>query len=124
MNDSQKALQDLLQAAAGGDSRFPPGSRYHGVGVTTRENVDGRLVAHLKRRLVPPPEEFETLEEHEVRQGDRLDNLAARHLGDPERFWQLCDANGVLNPAELEEVGRRLRVTPPRGVPGHGGLDG
>lgn len=51
--------------------------------------------------------------------GDRLDNLAAQYLGDPELFWRLCDANSALHPEELtERVGRRLRVTLPEGIPG------
>jgi hypothetical protein len=54
-----------------------------------------------------------------VAQGDRLDNLAARYLGDPEQYWRLCDANRALRPDELiETVGRQLRITLPQGVPG------
>ena len=52
-------------------------------------------------------------------QGDRLDNLAARYLGDPEQFWRLCDANGAMRPDELTQTSaRRLRITLPEGVPG------
>ena len=47
--------------------------------------------------------------------------LAARHLGDPELWWRLADANGVTDPATLAEpVGRMLRVTLPADVPGGG----
>jgi nucleoid-associated protein YgaU len=47
-------------------------------------------------------------------QGDRLDNLAARYLGDPEQFWKICDANNVLRPDELtEEIGRVVRIALP-----------
>ena len=52
------------------------------------------------------------------RQGDRLDNITAEYLGDPEQFWRICDANATLHPAELEEVGRRLRITLSEGIPG------
>ena len=53
--------------------------------------------------------------------GDRLDSLAARYLGDPELYWLLADANGVLRPDELlEEAGRRIAITLPEGVPGTG----
>lgn len=58
------------------------------------------------------------MQEHAVTQGERLDNINARYLGDPEQFWRLCDANGVLHPRELEEVGRILRITLPEGIPG------
>jgi len=50
---------------------------------------------------------------------DRLDNIAAHYLGDPEQFWRLADANNAMRPEELtEEVGRRLRVTHPEGMTG------
>ena len=62
---------------------------------------------------------FALLLEHTVTEGDRLDNIAARYLGDPEQFWRICDANGVMRPDELTEtVGRRLRITMPEGIPG------
>jgi hypothetical protein len=42
---------------------------------------------------------------------DRLDLIAARSLGDPQAFWQVCDANKCLNPFDLTaEVGRVLRI--------------
>ncbi|MET1027868.1 MAG: LysM domain-containing protein, partial [Dongiaceae bacterium] len=70
------------------------------------------------RRFVPPPERFAVLQEHLVQQGDRLDNVTARYLGDPEQFWRLCDANGVLRPNELMDTPqRRIRITLPEGVP-------
>ncbi len=124
MNDPQKSIQELLQPNGASSLRFPPTSRYHGVGVKVKVTPDGRSIAYLKRRLVPAPERFELLTEHEVKQGERLDNITAKHLGDPEQFWQVCDANGVLRPAELEEPGRRLRITLPEGIPGNGGADG
>jgi hypothetical protein len=58
------------------------------------------------------------LQEHRVQQADRLDNIAARYLGDPEQFWRLCDANGVLRPeALIETIGNRIRITLPEGIP-------
>jgi hypothetical protein len=59
------------------------------------------------------------LQEHVVVQGDRLDNITARYLSDPEQFWRVCDANAAMRPDELtEEPGRRLRITLPEGLPG------
>lgn len=98
---------------------FPPTSRYHNIGTATLEMSDGKTVIYLKRRFVPAPERFAPLQEHVVVQGDRLDNVTARYLGDPEQFWRVCDANGAMRPDELtEEIGRRLRVTLPEGIPG------
>ena len=48
----------------------------------------------------------------------RLDNLTNLYLGDPEQFWQLCDANNAKHPDELETIGRQIRITLPEGIPG------
>lgn len=98
---------------------FSPGSRYHGLPLRTRRADDGREIVYVSRRFVPPPEDLSLLRLHEVVEGDRLDHLAARYLGDPELFWRLADANRAMRPAELAaELGRRLRVTLPEGVQG------
>lgn len=97
---------------------FPQNSRYYTTETTTLTK-DGRTIVYLKRRFVPPPERFATLEEHVVTAGERLDNITAQHLGDPEQFWRVCDANAALRPEELtEELGRRIRITLPEGIPG------
>ena len=115
MNDP---LQALLQGPAK-PSQFPPNSRYRGIDTSTWTRADGRTLVYLRRRFVPPPERFALLQEHTVVEGDRLDNLAAKYLGDPEQFWRLCDANGAVRPEELTEIaGRILRITWPEGIPG------
>lgn len=102
-----------------GSAAFPVTSRYHGVETAKLEGEDGKTVVYLRRRFVPSPERFELLQEHTVTQGDRLDNITARYLGDPEAFWRICDANGAMRPDELTEtIGRRLRITLPEGIPG------
>jgi hypothetical protein len=101
--------------------RYPPTSRYFGIEITTFTRPDGTTVAYLKRRFVPPPERFELLQEVVVARGDRIDTIAARALGDPEQYWRICDANNAMRPAELEQVGRRLRITLPEGIPGPAG---
>jgi len=98
---------------------FPPTSRYFGIETTTIETRDGKSYAYLRRRFVPQPERFTTLQEHVVVQRDRLDNVTARYLVDPLQFWRVCDANRAMRPEELtEEIGRRLRITMPEGIPG------
>jgi phage tail protein X len=112
-------LQALLQTGVLKTTLFSPTSRYHGIATATLEVTEGKPIVYLRRRFVPPPERFALLQEYTVAQGDRLDNLAAHYLGDPEQFWRLCDANGGLRPDELTEiVGRRLRITLPEGIPG------
>ena len=98
---------------------FPPTSRYFGIETTTIETEDGKIHAYLRRRFLPQPENFTTLQEHVVVQGDRIDNVTARYLGDPLQFWRVCDANRAMRPEELtEEIGRRIRITLPEGIPG------
>ena len=112
------SVEALILAGAAA-SRFPPNSRYHGVETRTTTLPDGRTVVHLRRRFVPRASELSLLHTFRVVEGDRLDNLAAAHLDDPELFWRLCDANGALRPDDLTvSVGRELRVTLPRGTPG------
>jgi hypothetical protein len=94
---------------------FEPTSRYHDI-ETVKMTVTGsrgepRVVSYKRRRFVPPGSTMTTLVEHTVVQGDRLDNLAARYVGDPEQFWRICDANDVLRPEELTgEVGCGIRI--------------
>ena len=98
---------------------FPPTSRYYNVETVTLETTGGKTIVYLKRRFVPAPDRFVLLQEHVVTQGERLDNITATFLGDPEQFWRVCDANGAMRPEELAEtVGRRLRITLPEGIPG------
>lgn len=113
-------LEALLAAGAVPTTSFPPTSRYAGTGVTAHDPGDGSPpVAHLRRRLCPRPEVFALLYEVRVVEGDRRDLLATQHVGDPELWWRLADANGVVDPRALTDVvGRRLRVTLPEGVPG------
>ncbi|WP_380874670.1 hypothetical protein ACFB49_00520 [Sphingomonas sp. DBB INV C78] len=96
---------------------FPPESRYHGVPVRTIAGPDGRQIAYLARRFSPDPDRFATLSVQIVPEGQRLDQAAARLIGDPEQFWALCDANGAIWPEELEVADGRIRVTLPADVP-------
>ena len=98
---------------------FPATSRYYAVETATLETAEGKTVRYLRRRFVPSPDRFTLLQEHLVTQNDRLDNITARYLGDPEQFWRVCDANGAMRPDALTEtIGRRLRITLPEGIPG------
>jgi hypothetical protein len=96
---------------------FQPGSRYEEVETATIEVAmpDGstRTVAYKRRRFIPPAEGLTALVEHTVAAGERLDLIAATYLGDPAEFWRLCDANGVMRPAELEETGRTIVIALP-----------
>src|SRR6185369_412514 len=117
MTDPNQALQDLLSPVALRTTLFPPSSRYYGIDTATLETSDGTTLIYLRRRFVPSPERFALIREHVVTEGERLDNITARYLGDPELFWRICDANRAMRPEELTEaIGRRLRITWPEGL--------
>lgn len=98
---------------------FPANSRYHGLGTETIVDEDGNETIYLKRRFVPNAKELEEVQLHSVIEGDRLDNLAFKYLGDPELFWRICDGNSTIDPQKLtEEIGAQLRITLPQGMGG------
>lgn len=93
---------------------FARTSRYFPLRTKRWTTGDGREVCYVERRFVPATPPRLVLAEHVVADGDRLDNVAAKYLGDPEQFWRLCDANGALHPEELTaEPGRRIRIPLP-----------
>ena len=97
---------------------FDPTSRYDSLKTVkiTITGSDGleRVVAYKPRRFLPAVGAAPTLVEHTVTQGERLDNITARYLGDPTLFWRVCDANLVLRPDELEAVGRVIEIVLPQ----------
>jgi hypothetical protein len=113
-------IQALLAAGALPPSGFPPNSRYAATPILVYDHNDERdPVPYLARRLVPPLDRLATLGEHAVVQGDRLDLLAARYLGDCELWWRIADANLAGHPDELTAtVGRWLRIAAEPGHPG------
>ncbi|MDV7390903.1 hypothetical protein RZS08_06110 [Arthrospira platensis SPKY1] len=88
-------------------------SRYYGIetAVYTPPSTPDREIIYLRRRFLPPVANSIPAGEHSVGQGERLDNITAAALGDPEQFWRLCDANNAMHPNELTtEIGRRLII--------------
>jgi len=85
-------------------------SRYYGIETAKWLRADGQEIVYLLRRFLPDPSEIDVLSEHEVTEGDRLDNITARYLVDPEQFWRICDASNAMNPEELAIVGKRLKI--------------
>jgi hypothetical protein len=96
---------------------FESSSRYSSLETATCTLPDGRIVAYKRRRFLPRGEEMDLLVEVTVTEGDRLDLIAARTLGDPEIFWRVCDANDAMNPFDLvedSEIGHKVRVPIPQ----------
>ncbi|WP_028580792.1 hypothetical protein [Desulfogranum japonicum] len=122
MSDPRAAMLQMLQTGGLAPTYVAGNSRYSGIDIATLETDQEEPVSYFRRRFCPQPEDLALLNEHQVVQGDRLDNLAAQYIGDPEQFWQICDANCAMEPEELlEQIGRRLRITLPQGVPGGNG---
>ena len=96
---------------------FDPSSRYYDLETATlkvsNSEIQPREIRYVRRRFIPRSENATTLLEHTVTEGERLDNITARYLGDPTQFWRICDANNVLRPEELEEIGRTLKISLP-----------
>jgi hypothetical protein len=97
---------------------FEPASRYYALETKklTVRDADGTTheIAYKARRFITHDERTaKQLVEHTVRPGERLDNISARYLGDPEQFWRLCDANNVLDAQELEVADRIIKITLP-----------
>jgi hypothetical protein len=114
-------LQTLMQMGVIPSVNFPTDSRYYGSSTLSYTAPNGQTFTYLARRIVPQPgaPNYATVAQHTVNQGDRLDLLAAKYLGDPLIFWLICDANGAIRPNELVETpGSVLNITMPQGVPG------
>jgi hypothetical protein len=98
---------------------IPPTSRYYGIEIASIATPDGEQVPYLRRRFLPPSASFAPLSEHVVSDGERMDLIAARELGDAEAYWRICDANDAMRPDDLTvPIGRRLSITLPQGIPG------
>ena len=111
-------LQLILQQTGNATSHFSPTSRYYGIAVKVIETENQGKVAYVRRRFISPPENFQLLQEHTVKQGERLDNITHQYLGDPEQFWRICDANAAMHPNELTDtLGEKIRITLPEGIP-------
>lgn len=111
-------IQAMFEAGVVERTDFPPESRYHGIPTTQITGADGTVHTYLQRRFAPQADAFFTLRLRRTLQGERLDQIAAVEIGNPEAFWMLCDANGSLWAEELETPGAAVRITLPEGVPG------
>jgi hypothetical protein len=94
---------------------FDHTSRYYNLEVATLLLPNGRTVSYVRRRFLPQGEDLPLLAEVSVAQGERIDIVANRTLGDPLVFWRICDANNAMDPQDLTaEPGRLLRVPLPQ----------
>ena len=98
---------------------FTTNSRYASLPVLQWTAPDGTQISYVSRRFLPPADQYQLLILHTVTDTDRLDNVTAQYLDDPQQFWRICDANEVMSPFELTAtVGGTIRITLPQGIPG------
>jgi len=113
-----QALVSMITAAAGTGAPTLASSRYCGSPTLPWTLPAGTKVMYLARRILPQPGIYQAVQRHVVVEGDRLDNLAARFLGDPLLYWMICDANNCTDPDALTaEVGRSIVMPLSSGVP-------
>ncbi len=94
---------------------FEQTSRYYAIEQVIFTGADGREIGYVRRRFLPDAASAVVLAEHTVTQDERLDQITAHYLGDPEQFWRLCDANNAMNPEELTaQIGRKLVIPLPQ----------
>jgi nucleoid-associated protein YgaU len=106
------ALSALIASAGGTGGPAAPSSRYYGAGVEELTLPDGPPVRYLVRRIIPQSSVYSSTVSYVITEGDRLDNLAQRFLGDPALYWMICDANGVTDPDELTAQAGQAIVIP------------
>ncbi len=88
---------------------FSKSSRYARVGEYQVTGGDG--VPHLCKKIRFIPASTGVFR-HTVREGDRLDLLAYRYYGDPQKFWLIVDANNVVLADDLLQPGRQIVIPP------------
>ena len=80
---------------------FDPKSRYTKAETYVVKDERGRAVIVV---APPPPPDQVQLGIHLLKQGERLDLLAARYLNDPAGYWRIAEQNNVMLPEALTEA--------------------
>ena len=76
---------------------------------------NGHIISYVSRRFLPQVNNLQIISQVTVQQNDRLDLITTRTLGDPLRYWQVCDANNAMNPADLiQQAGQMLQIAAPQ----------
>jgi len=90
-------------------------SRYYSIATATWTNSDGEVITYVRRRFLPPLDSIPILATVTTSQGDRLDTIASRTIGQGEQFWRLSDANTPLNPFDsAAQPGERIAIPMPQ----------
>jgi base plate wedge protein 53 len=108
----------MVAAAAGTGAPTNPSSRYYGAAVEFYTEANGVQVAYLQRRIIPQASIYTSPQTYAISDGDRLDNLAYKFLGDPILYWMICDANSAVDPNQLTATpGYSIQIPLAAGIP-------
>jgi hypothetical protein len=80
---------------------FDSTSRYASAPTETVPDARGRTVTVA---LPPAAPQQTLLGIHALRQGERLDHLAAKYLAEPTAYWRIAEQNNVMLPDALTEA--------------------
>ncbi|PYS73366.1 MAG: hypothetical protein DMF69_04975 [Acidobacteria bacterium] len=80
---------------------FDAKSRYVKAETYVVEDARGRTVLVV---APPPPPDQVLLGIHLLKQGERLDLLAAKYVNDPAGYWRIAEQNDVMLPESLTEA--------------------
>jgi hypothetical protein len=81
---------------------FDPKSRYVVAKLKPYVTTDPRGRRVLALPVPDAPREV-SAGEHVMKEGQRLDHLAAAYLGDPHGYWRICELNDAMLPDALLE---------------------
>lgn len=92
---------------------FEATSRYNECGDAFVVTNYGKTIKYKKRRFIPKEKESQIIVlEIDIGTGDRIDLISSKYLADPEKYWRLCDMNGVMHPLGLtEKIGKTIKIT-------------
>ena len=96
---------------------FDAKSRYALLETATHTRADGQEIRYVRQRFLPRGETVPLHVEVRVDEGDRLDAIAARALGNAELYWQVCDASDAVRPTDLtDEADTLIRIPVPGSI--------
>ena len=89
---------------------FEQKSRYYGLENKVHVDEEGNEIIYKERRFVPDSSSLSSRINVKVKKGQRLDQISASTLGDPELYWKIADANTAMSLTDLEKTGAELRI--------------
>lgn len=93
-----------------------PDSRYFYLPQRSTVGAEGEEQFFLARRIIPQADSYGIAQTVRADKDSRIDWLAAQAIGNPLLYWQICDANGLTEPATaLQPDGKTIGIPIPRG---------